>query len=213
VANALMSEAKRRRRGGRLCRAGWTAFAVSLALPAISAPLGGSLSGWECLRGVFEGTWDLLAGVDSISLYWSGFAAANVIMLASPLYVRLFRRDVRWLRRGALALAAATLYVGTFPLSGDVRLQDLGVGYYTWLVSFGLVTAGMLHLSLRRPARPVEVGPSVGARTREETAALRELEDYLHGEVRLKAPTEEAATSEITESTSAFRAKSVHQAC
>jgi hypothetical protein len=181
VANTVSTGARLRRRGRRLCGSGWILFAVSLALPAVGAPLGGWLSGWECFRGVMEGAWDKLSGVDSMSLYWSGFAVANVVMLVSPFYAGLFRRDVRWLRRGALVSGVASLYVATFALSGDVRLRDLGVGYYVWLASFCLVTAGMLGLSTRRPMRPAEVGPAVGTRTPEEMAALRELEDYLGG--------------------------------
>jgi hypothetical protein len=184
VANTVTIEAKRRRRGGGLCRAGWALFALSLALPAVTDPFAGRLSGWECFRGIMKDAWGSLTGPACISLYWSGFAVANLIMLASPAYTRLFRHDLRWLRRGSLVLGGATLYTATFALSGDVPFSGLGVGYYAWVVSFGLVTAGMRYLSTRRLMHSVEAGLALGTRTPEEAAALRELEDYLHGVVR-----------------------------
>lgn len=182
MANAVETELKFRKRGRWLCRAGWALFAISLTLPAVRGL--GWMSGWECFRGVFEGTWDTIQGRPGMDGYFEGFAVTNLLFGASILFVRLFRKDLRWLRRGALALSFATIYVASFPiwsLVNYLRLSDIGIGYYAWLLSYGLVTAGALHLSLRRRGNVINSGPLSVARTDEEMNALRELEDYLFG--------------------------------
>lgn len=58
-------------------------------------------------------------------------------------------------------------------------LGDIHVGYYAWLLSFGLVAAGMLHLAIRPSlSAAASVTPNV-VRTPEELRAIRELEDFL----------------------------------
>jgi hypothetical protein len=184
--NMVETEALMRKRGGWHCRAGWALFALSLMLPASYG-----MPGWFCAWFVFDIAWDWIAGRSEglgvgWGLYYSGFALMNIILVASPLYFRLLRHDLRWLRRGALLAGFATLYVVSYwvliaCLSGLKELGNLHVGYYAWVVSFATMTAGALHLSMRRPRNFVNVRPPSMVRTWEEIAAIRELEDHLNG--------------------------------
>ena len=181
--NIIETERKMRNRGRWLCVAGWLLFAVSLALPAFHAM--GWLSGWECFRVVFDMTWAMLKEHSEWAFYLPGFAMMNCIFLASPLFIRLFRHDLRWLRRCALVMASATLYVASYPFSGGLaglrEIGSFGIGYYAWVMSFGLVTAGALHLSIRRRNAVINERQTELIRTPEEMRAVRELEDYLRG--------------------------------
>ncbi len=191
---AMTSEplSKMRQRGRKLCQLGWGAFAVSLVLPA-AYPWFITIYGWECIRSVFGSVWELLYRRDSQYLSWSGFAVTNLMFLLSPLCVWRYGRNRKRLRQGAIAMAAATLYVASFMVWGDT---SLAIGYYMWLLSYALVTAGALHLAVepsRTSATVVRVSerrtknhaaanasptvPSAG-----EIDAQHELEAYLSGE-------------------------------
>src|ERR1041384_2060904 len=110
MANIVETEAKMRKRGKSLCRAGWATFAISLAMPVLKIGWGQQswMCGWDCFKSVFVIAWDALKGHQGIpfdndgwswTAYYSGFAVANLVLLASPLIVRLIRRDLLWLRR------------------------------------------------------------------------------------------------------------------
>lgn len=182
--NLVEFESKMRKRGRWLCRAGWAAFAISLALPAVHVL--GWLSGWECFREVFDVMARLPQQPSGAGFYYSGFALANLVLLASPVFLRIFRRDLRWLRRGSLALTAATAYAALYPvtcLASDWKsgIADFHIGYYVWVLSFSLVTAGAMHLSMRRSINVAGRRTSTIGRTEEDLAAIRELEEYLTG--------------------------------
>jgi hypothetical protein len=189
VSNPTQIEARMRKRGRWLCSAGWGVFALSLLLPSVD--IFGWTAGWICLMTVFQIAWGLPGDFSGAGLYYAGFAVANVALIASPLLLRLFRGDLRWLRRCALVLAGATLYTSSYLLlslpGGWTTVGNLHVGYYAWLLSFVMVTVGALHLSIRRPKTTVNLRPHSMVRTREEMEALRELEDYLSGIERPKS--------------------------
>src|SRR6185369_11060393 len=65
---------------------------------------------------------------------------------------------------------------------GLKAFTELSIGYYAWLLSFGMVTAGALHLAMRRPNAFVSQKPTVTGRTKDELEAISELEAYLNGE-------------------------------
>src|SRR5262245_21861545 len=105
--NPLTFEKKMRKRGWWLCWAGWGIFALSLPLPAV---YGWSdwLPGWECFRDVCLATWDLIVKHNSVTgrdLYYTSFVIPNLSIVASPIILGYFRRDLRYLRRFALLTA------------------------------------------------------------------------------------------------------------
>jgi len=192
---ALQIEMRWRRRGWWLCRLGWAAFALSLVLPACRALVW--LPGWECLRIGWVTAANTLRGCDWTDPFLTAWAAANALMIASPLCVHLLRRDLRWLRRGALLFAAAALYAGYFAgyfvVRFGWRLGDLGPGYYAWVFSFGALAAGLFCLSRRRPRQAARLSAPRAARMPEELRALHELERALRPDAARKwaAPAEE----------------------
>ena len=180
--NAVETEAKIRKRGKWLCRAGWGLFAVSMLMPSFHMGFGEPLwmSGWECFRIVLEGLFK--PGEQGVGSDWylRGFGVMNLAMLASPFLVRLKRSDMRWLRRIGLTMAAVTAYVLSLPFY-DGSWKSLGVGYYAWLLSFGLVTVGTLHQAVKRPNRVFNRASTSVGYSEEEMMALRELEQYIRG--------------------------------
>jgi hypothetical protein len=180
--NIVETEAKMRKRGKWLTRAGWGLFAASLLMPSFRVGFGEQpwMSGWDCFVTVLQGLFN--PGEQGIGSDWylRGFGLMNLAMLASPLAIKLKRRDMRWLRRIGLAMAGVTAYVLSFPFYGEAWRQ-LGVGYYAWLISFGLVTLGALHQAVKRPNRVLNRASSPVSYSEEEMAALRELEQYIHG--------------------------------
>lgn len=187
--NVISREKTMRRRGRWLCGLGWTVFALSLSLPAFHVM--DWTSGWDCFWIVIDIARDWIGGRSEgigfgWGLYYSGFALMNLELIASPMFVWFFRHDLRRLRRIALTSAIATLYTASYWVVGACvgglsAIGDLHVGYYAWVLSFGLVAAGALHLSIRRPNVCVNRRPSSLIRTEEELRAIRELEDYLRG--------------------------------
>ena len=186
--NAITLEKKMRNRGLWLCRAGWGLFALSLLMPAVYVM--SWTRGWECAAIVFDIALGFLRGIgeggdEGWMLYYSCFALTNLLFLASPLLFRLFRGDLRRLRRLSLALGMATIHTASFLCllipGGWTQVGSLHVGYYAWVLSFGLVTAGALHVSLRRSNIYINQRPSSLVRTEDEVRAIRELENYLRG--------------------------------
>ena len=180
---AIDAEQRMRRRGRRLCGLGWLTFVSSLALPSVLV-WDGWVRGWTCFRFVFEGLWDSLLGGEGIGIYYGGFAVANGVMLASPLKVRFFGRDLRRLRRGSIVVALAAMYTASFPFFGEVGFRFLGIGYYAWVLSFSLVAAGIWHLALKRAQGSKGGLRPGGISAKERLTALRELEDFLNGGIR-----------------------------
>jgi hypothetical protein len=178
--NAIREERNRRAGGYRLAGVGWGLFALSMTLPAVH--IMSWAYGWECFRMVFQGFWEYLTGEAGAVLYYSSFALTNAAMLLSPLLVRRWRHDRRNLRRFSRVMAAITAYTATLPFFIEGGPSTLGIGFYVWLLSFGLVAAGTAVLS-----RPLQkfVSPSISAQnptTDEEQAALQELEAYLRSD-------------------------------
>lgn len=111
-------------------------FAISYLLPAY-----GDFSGFAC----FTVCWQMLLGNDTPVLsggwfYYSGFVICNVIFIA--LAVALFvTRNNRPLRLGISVvlflhvLSWLILHVFQQP----PQIADLKVGYYLWLIAFGLL--------------------------------------------------------------------------
>ncbi len=195
MANDVENEARTRKRGRWLCRAGWATFALSLALPAIN--VFGWVPGWVCLWSVYQYVWAILTGIDGLvrgglANYYTGLAVTNTLFLATPLLHRLFRGDLRRLRRLAFIMGGATVYtwvyLGMVLWDGVGALGSFHAGFYAWLISFALVTAGTLQLSKKRTTSVINQQPTSFVRTEEEMAAVRELEDYLHGVVRPAMP-------------------------
>lgn len=189
--NSVEIEAKRRKRGKWLCRAGWAMFGLSLILPAIPGVFQGWFTGWDCSMITGQILWDWVTANeggmrDAAGLYYAGFAVANALLLISPLLNRTFRGDLRRLRRLGIVLGVSSVYVASYFLlsvpSGTWTV--LNAGYYAWLLSFGLVTVGTLQLSKKRSMSVINQRPTSIMRTEEEMAAVRELEDYLHGITR-----------------------------
>src|SRR5262249_35053923 len=83
--NSIAFEKKMRKRGWKLCWAGWAGFALSLLLPALNVL--GWTPGWACLIISLQMGWEFLTGHGSFDgeLYYVGIAVINVFMLASPL--------------------------------------------------------------------------------------------------------------------------------
>ena len=191
----LEVEKKMTRRGKWLCRAGWAAFAASLAMPAVHVM--DWISGWECFRFVIDLARGEVMHIRSLSdagwyVYYSMFAATNLLLVASPLVLRKFRKDRKWLRRSAILCAAAAAQAASYPIVATLdngSIRDLNIGYYTWLLSFGLVAAGAQHLALGVRNQNVNQTPLVTGRTKEELMALQELEAYLgRSEATVKQP-------------------------
>jgi hypothetical protein len=190
-------ELRARKRGRRLCRAGWVMFGLALVLPAVYVQImfssGGSWwPGWSCMWISYDFAWDVLKGgdlwrIDFGSILFTGLAAANTLMMASPLLNRIFRKRPRALRRLGLAELGGTGLVAYYVLaSAWGAIGSIGPGAYAWLLSFAMLSAGTLQLSKRRP---IGVGTHTQlpvSRTEEEMAAIRELEDYLRGIERPK---------------------------
>lgn len=191
-------EKKMTRRGKWLCRAGWAAFAASLALPAVAAGEGW-VFGWECFRWVY----DIARGVltlggptsrDGWMIYYSVFALVNSLLVVSPFLIRWFRGKRAVLKRIAVLEVLASLYAGSFLITGLFSdglkaFTELNTGYYVWTLSFGLVAAGAQHLALGVRNQNVNQTPLVTRRTKEELLALQELEAYLGGsEAPIKQP-------------------------
>jgi hypothetical protein len=183
-------EAAMRRRGKRLCWAGWGVFGLSMFLPAIyiSIMSGGAWwRGWECAVTAGQIAWALVSGdggtLGWMDWYYGGFTLANALLLTSPLVVRLFRRRPKRLRLFGFALALAALYSLSYlalGLSNGVEtVRDLHVGYYAWVVSFGLTAFGAFHLAISERAASVDLRPKAITKTEEELAAERELEEFL----------------------------------
>lgn len=177
-------EKKMTRRGKWLCRAGWAAFAVSLALPVI--PVFSWVYGLGCLTFVYGTAWESIRwivgrGQGGASLYYSIFAVANTVLIASPFLMRRFKNHRKWLRRTAILLAAAAMYAASFGvlLMTDGSFTALSIGFYAWLLSFGLVAAGAQHLALGVGKQTINQTRLVTGRTKEELLALQELEAYL----------------------------------
>lgn len=209
---------KMRRRGYWLCWIGWALFALSLALPAIHVLEWES--GWFCFRSVFEIAWGTATGQGGVpfgrgfglDLYYSGFAVANSLMVACPALIWRFRVDARRLRRASALLAGTMLYAASYLVlaidGGMDSLGDLHVGYYAWLCSFLLVTAGVLHLSAGVSRTKIEPAQNGGSSTLEELAAIRELDGYLNGSTARCHSTERIVLRIVAEES--FRGRDVH---
>jgi hypothetical protein len=175
----IEAELLTRRRGLRLCIAGWVAFVVSFSLPAVPF-IGGWLYGWECCREVFRLLINPNINSQSGDMQWSYYslyAFTNLAMPLSLLVIRRFLNDRRILRYVSLAFTAATIHVFGFLISiygGPVT--SIGPGYYVWLLSFGLVARGTYLLSKKRPEAPKKQQVPNGTRSYEESVALRELD-------------------------------------
>ena len=165
-----------RRKGRNLCYAGWGLFALSMFLPSWGPVLGGPLKGWECalivLQMLWPGNWQ---GNLGSNLYWASFALTNILMLLSPLLLRksLQGGKISWLTPGLLSIATADIL-------SLARGEGL-VGFYAWMASFGLVTAGSLCLlkAQKMQPTPTDTPTAPRPRTTEERAAEHELERYL----------------------------------
>src|SRR5579871_1175272 len=118
---------------------------------------------------LWPGNWD------GNNLQMCSFALTNLLLLASPLLLR------RALKGGKLSwLVPALLTIATLDVFSLLRGEGL-IGFYIWVASYGLVTAGSLALlkAQRMKPAPTDTPTVPRPRTPEELAAERELEAYL----------------------------------
>jgi hypothetical protein len=120
--------------------AAWAVFMVSFFLPSYT-----TMSGWQCaiLQHTF---WPAASQGDFLSIHYELLLLANLVMLASPLLLTQFSRNVRqlqWLHHLTLATA---VFVWAFALELLIRGNAAGlrIGYFAWSFSFTL-----LYVSVR----------------------------------------------------------------
>lgn len=135
--------------GRGLCYAGWTAFLVSMFLPALSV-LSAKVVGFQCALAVLSPSLPLTDPFSSGMWYYHALGLANVLMLASPVLLRPALRGRACSARvpAAIALAAASI----LPLLSSSGWE---IGFYLWLASFVTVAAGsgFLAAARRQPIR------------------------------------------------------------
>jgi len=113
------------------------------------------------------------------------FQATNLILVASGFIVARYRYDRRIMRYLTILAVAAGLHAASFFFMANSPLQALGIGYYAWVLSFGLLANGTLLLSKRRSQSPESAnGGTKQQRTREEIIALQELDASLDSSIR-----------------------------
>lgn len=159
-----------------LIASGWGLFVVSLALPCYEANLdGGDLLGWEAAWCSFSFPFD--EGIkDRLSLVLAACGLCNLVFGSSLLLLRFrkesdfyYKYDLHFIgtdrepsqspAQGAVfrtvpfLLLGATIWVCLAPLAWN-GYQGFLIGYYVWVASFLLVTAGffiqagMIHKGL-----------------------------------------------------------------
>jgi hypothetical protein len=132
-------------------------FIISYFLPAY-----GDGSGFAC----FQYCWGVFLGHDTDILsggwfYYSGFVISNILFigLAVALFGTKKIRGVRTVISVVLFLQVFSwLVLHIFPQPSEVT--EIKIGYYVWLVAFGLLTA--VHL-WKEPAEPLGSIPLAGS--------------------------------------------------
>lgn len=116
-------------------------FAISHALTAY-----GDASGFTCFRFtasfIFDADGKFLSGS---WFYYSGFALSNVLflMLAVALFVTKKYRKARTLTSAVLFLHVLSWLIMN-AAGSPPTLHEVKVGYYVWLVAYGLLVAAYL---------------------------------------------------------------------
>lgn len=143
------------KRSHLLIAVAWSVHAISWFLPAVRGIAGGQIDsgipGWAAfviascaLRPCTDNQFD--------SWYNAALSAISVITTVLFVFISPWAalRGSRLVRHACAWVAAAAFAVNThwFILWGSGR-SDLGVGYYLWLLSFGLLSAGVFDLSRR----------------------------------------------------------------
>jgi len=115
--------------------AAWAVFVVSFFLPSYTV-----MRGWQCalLQHTF---WPQVLQGDLMAIHYELLTFANLLMLASPLFLAHLSntvKQVQWLQHITLA---ATILVWSFALQLVIH-QDAGglkIGCLAWLLSFTLL--------------------------------------------------------------------------
>jgi hypothetical protein len=115
--------------------AAWGMFILSFFLPSYT-----TMYGWQCAT-LQRSFWPGVAQGDLLSINYQLLILANLVMLASPLLLARFARnlrDVQWLHHVTLG---AAILVWAFVLQLLVRPSTTGIkfGCFAWSVSFTLL--------------------------------------------------------------------------
>lgn len=169
--------------GRWLSWAGWLLFLVSLLLPAISVldlNENSVFSGWQCAVIVMVGVLPILGSLSNAEWTLVGFALSNLLVLSAPLLFWMTKRCSNALRVVAALYLLSAVNATRWMWDGT---DDLLIGYYAWVLSFGLLAVGCLLRSvpIRSLQTPATQLFAVRPRTLEELAAERELRDYSRG--------------------------------
>jgi hypothetical protein len=140
---------------------GWIAmvvFAISHVLPAYSDG-----SGFTC----FVACWNMLLGRDGESFsggwfYYSGFAISNILFIGLVVALLLTKK---W--RGVRSLISVVFFLHVFSwfalqvFQQPPQITEIKIGYYVWLMAYGLLVAAHLWKAPRESLESVPLARSV----------------------------------------------------
>ena len=134
-------------------------FVISHFLPAYN---GGS--GFAC----FGICWNILLGRDSAILsadwfYYSGFATSNILFIG--LVVTLFVTKKSRRLRSVISVVFFSHVLSWLVLHAfqqPSHITEIKIGYYVWLIAYGLLVAAHLSKEPGESLEPVSLARSVG---------------------------------------------------
>lgn len=132
-------------------------FVISHFLPAY----GGS-SGFAC----FAACWDMMLGGNGDVLsggwfYYSGFAVANILFIGLATLLLVKKKGTMAGTIGSVVLFLHVLsWLVVHAVQHPPRIDEIQVGYYVWLIAYGLLVAAQVWKTTGASISPTPLEPS-----------------------------------------------------
>jgi hypothetical protein len=179
MGGATSFECSIRVRGTRLVVAGLLAFAVSLFLPYVRVFVW--VPGRDCVCEVVCSLLAFFHGEDYLGPVTTASAVTNALFGVSPVLLWMARRSRLALRRFGLLYALAGVHSLSLLYFLNLRLTDIGPGFYVWVLSYLVMSAGALHLGAAVPMEQAAPARTGRIESEAEIRARQELDGYLNG--------------------------------